>query len=324
MYGTLCVDYLLLVESVFTVLDDGENRGVVLSIDITSSTDSAYNYSAQSQQCKFPCGLKVAIRNPHLMRTNNGCLCIRIDNLDNIAPVPSIPRVPTAADLFMEGIRGFEAEDIDTAIHLFTRALNSLRNISHNDSENIKDLHFHRANAYIKKMRYANAQADVLFLQINGDSRHRILRAQLLEVTENYEEAYLLWKSEFDKGDLDLDCYRPDMERCRDLYILKLRRQFKRYLCMQRSRKTETLPSFVGPVEIRVSDESCKSQWGLFITQDCMAGELVLVCDPVVDTMKEDEIHLGLHRLDAPTKEEVQVLYHKLTVEVNRSHVLRK
>ena len=28
--------------------------------------------------------------------------------------------------------------------------------------------------------------------------------------------------------------------------------------------------------------------------------------------------------MDAPTKEEVQVLYHKLTVEVNRSHVLRK
>lgn len=324
LYGTLCVDCLLLVDKVFTVLDDGENRGVVLSIYITRSPDFAYNYSTQSQQHKFPCGLKLAIRNPHLVRTKNGCLCIWIDNLGFLVLVPSIPRAPAAADLLMEGIRGSEIGDMDTAIHLFTRALNSLRNTSDNDYEIMKDLfelHFRRANAYIKKMRYTNALADALFLQRNGDARHQILIAQLLEVTGNYEEAYLLWKLLFDKGHLDLDRHRPDMERCRDLYILKLRQRFKRYLSML---EMVAGSSFVGPIEIRVSDESSKSERGLFITQDCMAGELILVCDLVVDTMKEDEIHLGLHRLDAPTDEEAQELCHKLVVEVNRSEVLRK
>ena len=58
---------------------------------------------------------------------------------------------------------------------------------------------------------------------------------------------------------------------------------------MQRSVYSETLPEiqavffyaeeykndgrvkFVGPIEIRASDESCKNEWGLFVTDDCMA-----------------------------------------------------
>ena len=56
----------------------------------------------------------MAIRDPHMVCTNNGRLCIKIDNLDKIVPMHSILQVPAKTDLFMEGIRGFEIENIDT------------------------------------------------------------------------------------------------------------------------------------------------------------------------------------------------------------------
>ena len=35
--------------------------------------------------------------------------------------------------------------------------------------------------------------------------------------------------------------------------------------------KNDGRVKFVGPIEIRASDESCKNEWGLFVTDDCMA-----------------------------------------------------
>jgi len=84
---------------------------------------------------------------------------------------------------------------------------------------------------------------------------------------------------------------------------------------------------FVGPIEIEVSDESCLDR-GLFITQDYMVGDLVLVSNPIVDTMKEgealDHISLGMQRFDALSDIEVQELHHKLFIEAKRSLILQK
>lgn len=116
------------------------------------------------------------------------------------------------------------------------------------------------------------------------------------------------------------------MERCSDLYILKLRQQFERFLSRSRMKLEPCNLWF------RRSHRNLGFRWiffgqGIFFTQDCRAGDLVLVCNPVVDTMEGealDHITLGMHRFDALFNIEVQELHHKLAVEVKRSPDLQK
>lgn len=116
------------------------------------------------------------------------------------------------------------------------------------------------------------------------------------------------------------------MERCSDLYILKLRQQFERFLSRSRMKLEPCNLWF------RRSHRNPGFRWiffgqGIVITQDCRAGDLVLVCNPVVDTMEGealDHITLGMHRFDALFNIEVQELHHKLAVEVKRSPDLQK
>ncbi|GLJ09736.1 hypothetical protein SUGI_0114920 [Cryptomeria japonica] len=283
IYGVLCVKPFKFGR-IYTLLEEVDT-GIAVALSIVSSDPSSIHQGFAGD--KYPQGMKIAVKEPVLVRSEGGIVFLVLENPRCIEAVQrlSAPEIDERKinEWIIRGNAAWEAKDWEKCRRFNTKTLLCVSRRGNEYPEKFRLLYNRRWSANIMLGRYAEALQDAEWICRNSgpsESTGIQFKIQSLLSVGRYKDAFRFFQ---------ISC--ASLKEKEEIFTQTYREWSVKYAYGH-----EFVPDggFIGPVEIRMTRNG--SGRGLFATEDVQTGETLLLSEPLAVSRKalQDPIRNGL------------------------------
>ncbi|GLJ09738.1 hypothetical protein SUGI_0115010 [Cryptomeria japonica] len=283
IYGVLCVKPFKFGR-IYTLLEEVDT-GNAVALSIVSSDPSSIHQGFAGD--KYPQGMKIAVKEPVLVRSEGGIVFIVLRNSWCIEAVHRLPDPQIDErkinEWIIRGNASWQAKDWEKCRRFNTKTLLCVSRSENEYPKNFRLLYNQRWSANIMLGRYTEALQDAEWICRNSgpsESNGIQFKIQSLLSVGRYKDAFRFFQ---------ISC--ASLKEKEQIFTRTYRKWSLKYAYGH-----EFVPDggFIGPVEIRMTSNG--SGRGLFATEDVQTGETLLLSEPLAVSRKalQDPIRNGL------------------------------